>query len=327
MVAALTSAEIRAAFAHWKVPADYEPGWERRSNGNPWGDVTMLVMHHTGDDMSDAASGRVLRDGYSGLRGPLAQFAPKDTGRLLVIAAGPANHAGSGDPKVLAAVRAESYRDYPPKTTKGYKEPGSVGGNSISYGWESMYAGRNDPTINPLQYRVAVLSQAAITWALDKKDTKNVWTSKSTIGHKEWQEGKPDPAGIDMKVQRADIQWCLDNGPVAAFRWYLTGSRTAPTPTPIPEAQEHAMFVYQISDHEDPNVANAKIISDGFRMRWVSYIGWVRLNGAYKYQHGEDLYVTKVKDLDGVAVEWVGPLPTPDFPIPASVRVISGPGL
>lgn len=225
MVAPLTSTELREAFEYWKVPVIYEPGYASRSNGNPWGDLTMLVMHHTGDDLPDAVSAKMLRDGRPGLGGPLCQFAPQDDGVLRVIALGPANHAGGGDPKVLAAVRAESYGDYPPPSTKTHGESGSVGGNSIAYGWESMYAGPKDPTINPLQYRVAVLSMAAVTWALDKKDTKNTWTAKSTVGHKEWQKYKPDPAGIDMKVQRADIQWCLDNGPVAARGWYDTGKK------------------------------------------------------------------------------------------------------
>ncbi|MBD3781710.1 MAG: N-acetylmuramoyl-L-alanine amidase, partial [Micrococcales bacterium] len=221
----LTAAEIRDAFRIWNVPAIYEPGWETRGNGGSWGDLGFLLMHHTGDDLPDNVSKNMLRDGRPGLSGPLCNFAPRDDGRLHVIAAGPANHAGTGDPRVLAAVRAESYGAAPPAPRFSQGQAGGVGGNSLSMGWESMYAGKNDPTINPLQYRVAVLSQAAISWKLTQVSGDH-WTGKSTLGHKEWQRGKPDPAGIVMATQRADIDWCLTHGPAAAWRWYDTGLKS-----------------------------------------------------------------------------------------------------
>lgn len=231
MAAALTPAEILAAFDHWKVPYHEVTGWKTRSNGNPWGDVTMLGFHHTADDAPDNVTRDMLVRGHSALRGPLCNFGSRDDGWVDIISAGPANHFGKGDPRVLTAVRGESYGDYPPKTTKNQESAGAIGGNSLTYGWEVYYAGPRDKEINPLQYRVTILSMAAITWALDKK-SKATWTSKSTIGHKEWSNWKVDPAGVDMKVARSDIQWCLDNGPTLARDWYETGAKTATAPAP-----------------------------------------------------------------------------------------------
>lgn len=83
------------------------------------------------------------------------------------------------------------------------------------------------------------------------------------------------------------------------------------------------MFFYQISGHADPKVAAAVIVTDGFTMRWVHGVGLIRIKGAYKYNTGKDPYIVGVKDLTGIALQWVGPLPTPDYPIPSGVKVVT----
>lgn len=128
---------------------------------------------------------------------------------------------------MLEAVQLESYEHFPPKTRMNQDSPGAVGGNGKFYGWETYYGAGDDPTINPRQYRVLVLSTAAVISALDAVDGASTrWTGRSCIGHKEWTTNKVDPRKIDMSVDRADIQWCLDHGPQAARRWYDTGQRT-----------------------------------------------------------------------------------------------------
>ena len=75
---------------------DEQQGWrERGSRGRSLVDVQGVMLHHTVDNPpSDYPSLRVVRDGRSDLPGPLAQFGVGRSGRILLIAAGLANHAG-----------------------------------------------------------------------------------------------------------------------------------------------------------------------------------------------------------------------------------------
>lgn len=73
-----------------------EPGWEDRGyQGRSLTRVSSIVPHHTVDDPpGDYPSLRVVRDGRTGVPGPLAQWGIGRTGRIRVIAAGLCNHAG-----------------------------------------------------------------------------------------------------------------------------------------------------------------------------------------------------------------------------------------
>lgn len=223
MTRALTPAEIRAAFTHWHVPAIYVDGWETRSNQSGFGDVTGFMAHHTANDVDDLVDRRVVTFGRETLPGPLCNFGGRDDGKVDVIAAGAANHAGGGDPDVLLAVQRESYGDYPPPTDKHHGEDGSVIGNPRFYGYETYYGAATEPKMENIQFRCLILVNTAIIWALDKIDTANTWTSKSSIAHKEWSDWKVDPFNVDMAFYRSRVQWCLDVGPDAAYQWYLTG--------------------------------------------------------------------------------------------------------
>lgn len=305
------------------MPHTFTPGCETRKNLGEWVDIVGLMFHHTASDASDAANLSLLIHGRTGLRGPLSNFGEGDDGVTDVIALGPANHAGGGDPKVLSAVRKESYTSYPPTTAKTHGQDGSIGGNSYFYGWEVYYGLGKDKTIDAIQYRGTILSMVAIIDKLDELDTTAKWSSKSIIGHKEWQKYKPDPAGVDMKVARADAQWCLDNGPAAAKHWYKTGSKTMPKPpTPKPKNKEEVSMVFYQIQSDDKRIADPVIVSDGFRMRHLSYLGWVRIKGSIKQQTGVEPVAIGVKDLSGLALEWVGPLPFPEYPLPKDVKVV-----
>lgn len=71
-------------------------GWKTR--GRPGGmlDVRTITCHHTanGGAKGNYPSLRVVRDGRSGLPGPLAQYGLGRDGTIYVIAAGKCNHAG-----------------------------------------------------------------------------------------------------------------------------------------------------------------------------------------------------------------------------------------
>jgi len=75
---------------------DEQSGWRSRgSRGRSLVAVEGVMMHHTVDNPpADYPSLRVVRDGRSDLPGPLAQFGVGRSGRILLIAAGLANHAG-----------------------------------------------------------------------------------------------------------------------------------------------------------------------------------------------------------------------------------------
>lgn len=215
MTSPLTPDEILHAFRTWRVPFVEEPGWRARSTKRSWGDITGVMCHHTGDDAADKIDVAVIRDGHGTLPGPLSQFALRDDGVTVIIAAGTANHAGGGDFRVLDAVRAENYGAYPPapRYTHGdliNGKEGSVNGNPLFYGIEACYYRNLTKEARAAYPRLC----AALIWALDKKDTANRWTAKSVIGHKEWQRGKVDPALVDMAIMRSEVQALLEIGPV-----------------------------------------------------------------------------------------------------------------
>lgn len=104
------------------------------------------------------------------------------------------------------------------------------------------------------------------------------------------------------------------------------------TPPPLPDINEASMLLfYQVSNDpvDDPlnkQIFKPVIMSDGYTMRWLSYKGWIRIKGAIKYNTGKNPFVVKVKDLEGVAVQWVGPIPPiqgGEYPIPDNVKIVT----
>ena len=188
----LTPDQIRAALAKFGVQANYIPGWETRNRGNlgdGFGPMNGFVVHHTGDDAPDDLDLRVVRDGRSDLPGPLAQFGLRDNGVVDVIGCGRANHAGTGDSKILDLIRSEGYDFVLPKPQDdGYD------GNGRFYGVETYYSGSHRPE----QYNAMVNLAAAICDA-------HGWTGKSVLGHKEWTYTKVDPGSFDMPQFRRDV--------------------------------------------------------------------------------------------------------------------------
>ncbi|NUO59011.1 MAG: N-acetylmuramoyl-L-alanine amidase [Hamadaea sp.] len=209
----LTAAQIRAAFKKFGVKYREVPGWETRNRAGhgAWGPVVGFMVHHTGDDAPDTADRNVIINGRTGLPGPLAQFGGNDDDTIDLIGLGRANHAGTGDPDVLAAVRDESYANYPPQPNQK-----TVDGNGRFYGLETYYSGKT----RPKQYASMVNLAAAICDA-------HGWTGKSVIGHKEWSYTKPDPGSVDMAQFRRDV-----DARIKAVNSGTPSKPTAPTPDP-----------------------------------------------------------------------------------------------
>lgn len=302
MARPLTPSEILATFERWGVPHHQVDGWKTRSNSNGWSSrgVSGCMHHHTGNNTSNAAERRTMVRGRPDLRGPLANFGVTHEGTIDIIAAGAANHAGKGDPRVLRAVQRESYDKFPPPTRMNMFSKGAIGANGKLYGWETYAGGPGLEHMTDKQYRVLVLSTAAIISVLDRLDGPDVrWTGKSVIAHKEWTTNRPVDPRLDMSVDRADVTWCLTSGPEAAHRWFETGQRPN-TPTTAKEAIMHTLVQLKNTD--------PVWISDLISRRWVRSTKELTAVQKSLKKAGVPTTVTVVTTLAPYGVP-VGPLP------------------
>jgi hypothetical protein len=180
-------------------------GWKTHERddetGKAFGPVHGIMIHHT-VTKGTANTVRICKDGYASLPGPLCHGVIAKNGTIHLISAGRANHAGTGDPDVLAAVKAESYGDKPPTTDVHDGESG-VDGNDAFYGFECENLGDGEDPWPAEQLDAIEKASAAICRELD-------WKAKSVIGHLEWSDWKSDPKGFSMVTMRARIDKRLE---------------------------------------------------------------------------------------------------------------------
>lgn len=176
-------------------------GWQthNRNHVGAWGPLHGVMIHHTvtGPKVNAVP---ICRDGYDGLPGPLCQGVIRRDGTVHLTGYGRANHAGGGDPNVLAAVKDERYNNRPPVPHQHQGSAGAVDGNAHFIGFECENLGDGqDPW--PLVQVEAIIKAAAAVCRLYG------WTEKSVIGHSEWSDWKNDPrgAGISMPDLRRRI--------------------------------------------------------------------------------------------------------------------------
>lgn len=160
-----------------------------RNHKGAWGPVHGVMIHHTGPYSTEAGMVELCRTGYTSLPGPLCHGVIDRSGTVHLVGYGRANHAGSGDDDVLKAVIAE--RSLPSDNEA------NTDGNPHFYGFECINTGGGqawpDAQLEAMRKVSAALCEA------------HGWTARSVIGHKEWQPGKPDPAGIAMENFRAAV--------------------------------------------------------------------------------------------------------------------------
>lgn len=210
MATPLTAAQLVAALKAEGCTVREVRSWRthNRNSRGAWGPVNGVMVHHTatgpGVDVVD-----LIYDGHADLPGPLATGCITKDGTVHLTGNGRANHAGGGDPRVLAAVATESYGDYPPATHEHQGSSGAVDGNSHFYGWECENKGDGTDPWPRKQYVAMVKATAAIIRAHRAKGDNWGLKGKSGVGHKEWSDWKPDPRGIDMKDYRRDLAACL----------------------------------------------------------------------------------------------------------------------
>lgn len=166
-----------------------DPGWRTRNRNHKgaFGPVHGVMLHHTVTGPKvDAVP--ICRDGYAELPGPLCHGVIKRDGTVVLIGHGRANHAGGGDPRVLAAVKDENYGQRPPAPLFGNGDPGTADGNRYFYGFECENLGNGVDPWPAVQVEAMVRASAALA-------RLHGWTDKSVIGHKEWSDQKNDPHG------------------------------------------------------------------------------------------------------------------------------------
>ncbi|MEU0272282.1 N-acetylmuramoyl-L-alanine amidase [Streptomyces sp. NPDC006307] len=167
------------------------PGWRTRNRNSrgPWGPVHGVMIHHT-VTRGTATTVRIVRDGYSGLPGPLCHGMIAKSGQVHLIGNGRTNHGGLGDPDVLRAVIAE--------TALPVDDEASTDGNRHFYGFECENLGDGEDPWPDVQLLAIERAAAALCRA-------HGWGARSVLGHLEWQPGKPDPRGFTMPSMRDRI--------------------------------------------------------------------------------------------------------------------------
>lgn len=188
--------------ARWLNPAGFSvesvAGWQTRGEGFPLPPL-VVVAHHTATPASrtgDYPSLPIVRDGRSDLPGPLSQVGLGRTGRVYVIAAGKANHAGKG-------------------------QWSGVDQSVRTIGIEAESPG--DGTWTAAQRRAYPLVCAALLTGLKQPSTR-------LCAHHEWAlpaGRKVDPKGWDMPTMRREVADLLKRGGVSA--------QSSSSPKPVPK--------------------------------------------------------------------------------------------
>jgi hypothetical protein len=158
-----------------------EKGWENRGRAGftPEG----IMVHHTaGPKTGDAPCLGICVNGRPDLSGPLCHILLARSGKVHVIGANIANHAGMGARQVLDAVR----KDEPiTKNAKDNKYADSIGGNQFFYGIEVENAGvASDP------YPAAQMEALARICAI--LCNAHSWSANRVIHHRQWTSRKID---------------------------------------------------------------------------------------------------------------------------------------
>ena len=176
----MTATWLAAALRAGGLRVIEEPGWSSRGTGGRFDPIGVLCHHTAGAATGDLPSLRVVRDGRTGLSGPLAQLMLSRSGVYHVIAAGRANHAGAGSARWV---------------------PGNDGNRHLC-GIEAESVGSRDDW-TPAQRVAYPQGVAALCRWMGVR-------SNRVLAHREWApDRKIDPAFWDMDAMRAEVDRLL----------------------------------------------------------------------------------------------------------------------
>ena len=119
MATPLTADRIVSALKAEGVKVAEYRSWRthNRNSKGAWGPVHGVMIHHTVTSADDS-SVALCYNGHSTLPGPLCHAVGRNDGVVALVGHGRANHAGSGDPRVLTAVIAEQPTPAPVANTR-----------------------------------------------------------------------------------------------------------------------------------------------------------------------------------------------------------------
>ncbi len=206
MAVPMTAGQFAEALRAEGLTVVEHDGWQthNRNHKGDWGPVNGVMVHHTGG--GESGSSGILYNGIEGLPGPLCHAGIHKNGNVELIGWGRTNHAGGGDPDVLAAVIAERFPL--PKTDKHEGEPGAVDGNARFIGYECVNKGDGKDPWPAIQLEAIARACAAVC-------RHHGWSVNSVLRHMDWSDWKPDPKGIDWAKMRARIETILKGKPNA----------------------------------------------------------------------------------------------------------------
>jgi hypothetical protein len=156
-----------------------EPGWNTRGRPRPFAPIG-IMFHHDASPKGETSNGAdVIVNGRPGLEGPLGNLWLSYDGAWHIIAAGSANHAGTGD--------------------------GSWGdiddGNHDTIGIETDHTSNEDWTTG--QRSEGLRGTDALRRHMGMTDAQ---VGRRVLAHKEWAPSrKIDPDPMDMAVARANL--------------------------------------------------------------------------------------------------------------------------
>lgn len=164
-------------------PVTEVSGWKSRGHG-PQPEVRGIVCHHTAGAAGggDYPSLAVVRDGRTGLAGPLSHFGLGRSGRIYVIAAGRCWHN---------APSTSAYHD-----------------NSSSLGIEAENDGRQPWPAVQLDAYKKLCAELCREFGLPASRVK---------AHREVNTDKPDPHSVDMNDFRADVARLIEGDDVPEY--------------------------------------------------------------------------------------------------------------
>lgn len=169
------------------VPVSFEPGWQTRGNGYvfPGGKPEGLIIHHTGAPYDGGLS--ILVGGRRDLPPPLCNSGGYADGRVHIIAAHVANHAGASGGRSMG----------PLPVTRLF--------NPRVWGHEVMYPGSAPMTV--AQYRSARVLGGVISGTLGRPTPEWVRSHFETSRTGKWDIGAGEGPGVpfDMNRFRAEI--------------------------------------------------------------------------------------------------------------------------
>ena len=243
MATPLTADQLVAALKAEGLTVHEVSNWRthNRNAKGAWGPVNGVMLHHTA-----GLNGMVdyCYNGNADLPGPLCHGVIDKKGEVWLVGNGRANHAGGGDPKVLAAVTTENYGATSPATHEHQGSSGAVDGNTHFYGFECVNLGDGRDPWPDVQVQAMVKASAAIIRAHRAKGDAWGLGGKSVIGHLEWSDWKSDPRGaaVAMPAMRMKVGAALLMKPGQwAIKPSVPPAPVSPAPAPTLEQRVNAL--------------------------------------------------------------------------------------